>query len=166
MLKRCAVQKLHDDERLGSLLADFVNRADVRVVESGSGLRLALETVQSLRISGYLVRQELQGHKAVQLDVLGLVHDAHASAAQLLDNAIVRDGLAEHRRNAMAYGFRCQRWRAVGPPNCSSPSGAATRNGRRTRSRVLWKSHGHNIPAACFGFIEALVRNFEQIKGC
>jgi hypothetical protein len=46
------------------------------------------------------------------------------------------------------------------------PSGAATRNSRRTRSRVLWKSHGHNIPPACLGFIEALVRNFEQIKGC
>ena len=34
------------------------------------------------------------------------------------------------------------------------------------RSHVLWKSHGYYIPTACFGLIEALVRNIEQIKRC
>jgi hypothetical protein len=61
------------------------------------------------RVFGHLVGQELQGNKSVQLYVFGLVNHTHASAAQLLDDA-VGDGLSEHRRNAMAYGFGSQRW--------------------------------------------------------
>ena len=34
----------------------------------------------------------------MQLHVFSLVDDAHAAAAQLVDNAVVRDGLAEHER--------------------------------------------------------------------
>jgi len=41
-----------------------------------------------------LVRQELQGGKAVQLYVLSLVHHAHAP--EILDDAVVRDGLVYH----------------------------------------------------------------------
>ncbi len=40
------------------------------------------------------------------------------------------------------------------------------RSKSRRRLRVLWKSHGHNIPAAGFGFIEASVRGLEQFTGC
>ena len=36
----------------------------------------------------------------MQLYVFGLVHHAHAAAAELLDNAIVRDGLANHSRES------------------------------------------------------------------
>src|SRR5713101_3379819 len=114
------MQKLHDDERLPGLLADFVNRADVGVIQCRGGLGFALETGEGLGISCDLIGQELQGHEAVQFHILGLVHHAHPATAELLDNAVVRDGLAEHRRNAMAYGFGSQRWWAVGSPNCSS----------------------------------------------
>jgi hypothetical protein len=67
-----------------------------RTVESGFGLIAALEASQRLRILGNLVRQELQGDKTVQLYVLGFVDDTHSTAAELLDDAIVRDGLADH----------------------------------------------------------------------
>ncbi len=33
-----------------------------------------------------------------QLGVFGLVHHAHAAATQLLDDAVVQDGLANHRK--------------------------------------------------------------------
>ncbi len=36
----------------------------------------------------------------MQPRVLGLVDDAHAAAAQLLDDAVVRDGLADHWRES------------------------------------------------------------------
>ena len=36
----------------------------------------------------------------------------------------------------------------------------------RRRSRVLWKSHCHDIPTAGFGSIEAFVRGLEQFTGC
>jgi hypothetical protein len=43
----------------------------------------------------FLIRH-LQGNKVVQFYVLSFVDDAHPAAAQLLDNAVVRDSLAEH----------------------------------------------------------------------
>jgi hypothetical protein len=36
---------------------------------------------------------------AAQVDVLGLVHNAHASAAQLREDTVVRYGLADHSVN-------------------------------------------------------------------
>jgi hypothetical protein len=44
---------------------------------------------------GYLVQQKLQGDEAVQLYILGLVDHTHP-AAQLLDDAVVLDGLADY----------------------------------------------------------------------
>ncbi len=47
MLQRHAVQKLHDDEGLPLFFADFVDGADVGMVQGGSGLRFALEAAQA-----------------------------------------------------------------------------------------------------------------------
>ncbi len=41
--------------------------------------------------------QELQGDQAAQLGVLGFIHHAHAAAAELLQNPVMRDGGANHR---------------------------------------------------------------------
>ena len=38
----------------------------------------------------------IEGDEAAQFDVFSLVDHAHASAAKFLDNAVVRDGLADH----------------------------------------------------------------------
>jgi len=43
-----------------------------------------------------IIRQELQSNKAVQLHVLRLVDHTHPATAEFLDNAVVRDGLANH----------------------------------------------------------------------
>jgi hypothetical protein len=42
-----------------------------------------------------LLLKFIEGDEAAQFDVLSLDH-AHASAAKFLDNAVVRDGLADH----------------------------------------------------------------------
>ena len=52
------------------------------------------------RISGHFFGQELERDEAVQPRVLGLVHDSHAAAAELLDDAVVRDCLADHCRES------------------------------------------------------------------
>ena len=59
------IQILHGDERLPVLVVNFVDCADVRMIQSGCRLRLALEAGQSLWIFGYLVRQKLQRDKSV-----------------------------------------------------------------------------------------------------
>jgi hypothetical protein len=67
VLQRCTFQKLYGNERLPILLANIVNRADIGMVESRGGLRFAFETGQRLRVSGNLLRQELQRNRAGQL---------------------------------------------------------------------------------------------------
>jgi hypothetical protein len=47
----------------------------------------------------YLVRQKLQGDKAVQ-HILSLVDHTHPDSAQLLDDAVVRDGPSDHWRES------------------------------------------------------------------
>src|SRR5882762_4021392 len=78
------------------MLADLINGTDVGMVQSRGSLSLASKTLQSLDVLGEFFRQELQGNKALELGVFGLVDNSHPAAAELLDNAIVRNGLADH----------------------------------------------------------------------
>src|SRR6266550_4488022 len=89
-------QQLHSDE--GSLLTfvDFINRADVGMVESGCRTGLATKTFQGLRIVSYVIRQELQSHESAEARVLGLIDNTNTAAAELLNDAVVRDDLADH----------------------------------------------------------------------
>src|SRR5271157_3495548 len=96
MLQRQPFQKLHGDKGLPVLLANVINRADVRMVQRRRGLGFALKARQRLRIAGHFLGQELERDKAMQPRVLGLVDDAHAAASKLFDDAVVRDGLADH----------------------------------------------------------------------
>src|SRR5262249_24579190 len=96
MLQRQAVQKFHDDEWLTFMLPDFVDRANIGMVQGGSGLCLTLKARQCLRIVGHFVRQEFQGDKTMERYVLSLVHDAHTAAVQFFDDAVMRDGLSDH----------------------------------------------------------------------
>src|SRR5580698_5026887 len=100
MPQRQSVQKLHGDEGFAVLVVNFVDRADVRVVQCRRSLGFALKTAEGLCIFGYVVGQELEGNKPSQLYVLGLVDHAHTAAAEFLDDAVVRDGLADHWRES------------------------------------------------------------------
>jgi hypothetical protein len=73
-----------------------VDRADVRVLERGRGARLALEPLERLRVRGNVLGEELQGDLAPESQVLGAVNDAHAAAAELLDDPVTGDRLADH----------------------------------------------------------------------
>jgi hypothetical protein len=81
------------------------------MIQGGGSLGLTLEAnictiyeiddqhgyaAQSLSVFGDLVGQELERDKAPKLHIFSLVHYSHTAAAQLLDHAVVRDGLAEH----------------------------------------------------------------------
>src|SRR5208283_2247962 len=53
-------------------------------------------TGERLWIAGKLFRQKFEGGKSVKPRVLGLVHHTHATAAELLDDAVMRDDLVDH----------------------------------------------------------------------
>jgi hypothetical protein len=98
VLERLAVEKFHRNEGLTVVFADFVDGANIWMVQGGSSLCLTVEAAQSLGVWREPVRKELQGNKAVQLGVLRFIDDAHAAATELLDDAIVRNRLANHRQ--------------------------------------------------------------------
>jgi hypothetical protein len=61
------------------------------------------ETVQRLRIACQLFREELQSNGSAEIQVLSLVHHAHAATTKLLDDAVMRDGLTDHWREILRF---------------------------------------------------------------
>src|SRR5207253_10777923 len=94
------VEVFHGDKGLSVLLVNLVGGADARMVQGGCGLRLPLETTQCLWVLRHFVRQKLQSDETVKLDVLGLVDHTHPATAKLLNDAVVRNRLIDHRRRA------------------------------------------------------------------
>src|SRR5215469_18658080 len=66
------VQILHDDEQPTFVFADFVDRADVRMVEGRCGTRLSPELFKCLRIMRNIVGQKLQSDEAPKLGISAL----------------------------------------------------------------------------------------------
>ena len=85
-----------------SSFADFVDGADVGMIQGRGGASFAAETFQGLRVSRNIVRQEFESDEAAKFGVLGLVDHTHAAATEFLDDAVVRDGLADHAQGC--YG--------------------------------------------------------------
>ena len=69
-----SLQQLHGDERSPIGLIDFVDRADVRMVQRRRSLGLPLESAEGLRIVGEFFGEELQGNVATELEVFRLIY--------------------------------------------------------------------------------------------
>ena len=109
MLQGHAVEEFHRDKRLAVVIADFVNGADVRMVQGGSGARLATKALEGRRVLRQFLRQKLQRDEPAELDVFGLVDDAHPATAKLAQDAVVRNGLVRHSAEML--------WRKAGQVN-------------------------------------------------
>ena len=94
--ERLALEQLHGDELRALELVHLVDGADVRVIERRGGARLAQKPLGGLLIADTIGRQKFERHEARQLDVLGLVDDAHAARADGVEHTVMRDGLANH----------------------------------------------------------------------
>ena len=91
--ERLPLQQFHGDEGSPIGLVDFVDRADVRMVQRGRSFGLPLESAKGLGIVGEFVGKELQGDVAAELEVFGLVHNAHAPAADLAEDTVMGNRL-------------------------------------------------------------------------
>ena len=96
VFQRAAFQKLHRDKRLVFVLPDFVDGADVGMVQSRGCAGFAPEAFESLRVVREFVGKKFKGNETPELGVFSLVNHAHPATAQLVHDAIVRDGLADH----------------------------------------------------------------------
>jgi hypothetical protein len=95
VLQSHAIEEFHNEENASILLPDFIDCADVGMVECRRRPSLTTKPFERLRVSGQVFRKEFQGNKAAKLGVFGFVHDAHPTPAELLDDAVMRDGLAK-----------------------------------------------------------------------
>ena len=89
--------------------------ADVVVLEGGGGLGLVDESLLGFGVAGEIGREELQCDGAVELEVLGFVDDTHASAAEVLEDLVVGNDLADHRQALNSPAPDTDRTRQVFP---------------------------------------------------
>ena len=106
MFQRLAAEALHHDEQMSIVLADFVDGADVGMIQRRSSPRLAAKAFEGLRILGRIVGKKFQGNEAAKLRVFRFVNDSHPSATEEFEDAVVRDCLADHGRSGSS-GPRC-----------------------------------------------------------
>ena len=71
------------------------------MVERGSGLGFLDEAPLALGIAHLRGGQKLEPHEPVQARVAGLVDHTHSSATQLLEDAVMRNGLRDWGGNAL-----------------------------------------------------------------
>src|SRR5579862_1689387 len=91
-----ALDIFHSDEHLASVFTNFVNRADIWVIQNRCGARFALETSIDLRCVSHGLRKKLEGHGAIKRGVFRFINRAHATTAQGFENTVVRDELGRH----------------------------------------------------------------------
>src|ERR1700723_4332991 len=80
-----------------AILANIMNRANIRMIQSRSSPSLAPKSVQGKRIPRHLIRKEFQRHGPAQPPILSLIDHTHPPAAQLLEDAVMRNSPANHR---------------------------------------------------------------------
>ena len=105
-----------------ALLTDGVDWDDVLVLQMGRRQCLVLEALQMGRIEGGRERQHFQGDAPVQRDLLGLVHHAHAAAADFAQQAKITELT---RRPSSPFGA---------PPSIAAGSGGWKRPQRRSEA--------------------------------
>jgi hypothetical protein len=103
MLQRLPFQKFQDDERVGVGLADFVNGANVGVIERGSGAGLAAESFECLRILCEFFWKKLQRDVPAEIYIFGFIHYSHAASAEFLEDAVVRNSLSDDGREVRHF---------------------------------------------------------------
>ena len=97
VLEGFAFQILHGNEAPSILLANFVDGADVRMVQRRCCASLTAKAFESLCVPRQIIRQEFQRDEAAQFAVFRLIHHAHPAASEFLKDAVVGNGLADER---------------------------------------------------------------------
>ena len=125
--ERPAPEELHHEVDDPPRAADPVDRDDVGVLQLGGGAGLALEALDELGVERQREGQHLDRHLALELAILGPIHQRHPAPAQLLDD-LVLGRRAPRGRGRSPEG---RRWRSRGP--AWWPSG---RDRRRDRTWI------------------------------
>ena len=99
-----AFHQLQDESRDALLLGDAVDPGDVRMIEGREDVRLALEAGTPVGVARDRVRQDLERHLPLQLQVAGAIDLAHSARPERCQNLIWAKrgaGVERHRRGAI-----------------------------------------------------------------
>ena len=106
-LERAAFIRRHDDEYatvIGGI--DLMDRADVRVFDRGSCLRLSDESPRGVLGFGQVGRQKFERNRAVEPRVVGAIDYTHPASTYLFLQAIMGYRMAFiHRSNRSLSGI-------------------------------------------------------------
>jgi hypothetical protein len=100
-----ALDQLEDEERCPVRIFEAMDGRDVRVVERGEEMGLAAEAGQALRILCHLGREHLDRHVSPELRVRGPVDLSHPAGPEGGGDAVVGEGLADHRLSSSDVQF-------------------------------------------------------------
>jgi hypothetical protein len=89
MLESFPLEQFHGDESLILALVNFMDGADVGMIQSGGRASLAPKAFEGLPIVSYIFGQKLQGHESAEARVLGFVYNTHAATTEPFDDAVV-----------------------------------------------------------------------------
>lgn len=98
-----SLEQFRDDVGTPIVLPDVVNRNNIGVVESGRGLRLQLEAMETSSIARPLVRQNFDGHVAFERSVARTIDFAHAARSQGRDDLIAMQPRAREQPHRCAH---------------------------------------------------------------
>src|SRR5260370_12734603 len=88
LAQRFPLYHFHRNVVSGTVLSEFVDGNDIRMVEGRRRACILLETVQPVAISGECGGQNLDRNAAVQARIPSPVHLAHPPGAEQLDNLV------------------------------------------------------------------------------
>jgi hypothetical protein len=74
---------------MAAVLADFVEGTDVGMIDGGGGAGFPFEAFARHAVAGRFLREKFEGDFAAKFQVLGALDDAHATAAEFVDNPVV-----------------------------------------------------------------------------
>jgi hypothetical protein len=86
--ERLPFQILHHQMIDTVLPPDVVQRADMRMVQTGDGPRLALETPAPIRPLARAIAQHLDRHETIETGISGAVHVAHTPRSERTEDLV------------------------------------------------------------------------------
>jgi hypothetical protein len=78
------------------VLADFMDGADVGMIQRRRGTRFAPEALKALSVALRFFGKGFEGHESAEGGVLGFVNHTHPAAAELLQYAVVGNCFTNH----------------------------------------------------------------------
>src|SRR5215470_6936797 len=109
VLEGLPLKKLHNNEGLvASVLTDFMNGANVGVVERSGGAGFAKKTFERELVGNRFGSEELQCDLTIEHGVPRGINDTHSATAEFLDDLVVRNRQTNHLGTALT-----RRWESI-----------------------------------------------------